>query len=568
VKEIGPFHKSFSSVVGPNGSGKSNVIDAMLFVFGKKASKLRLNKVSELIHKSAEYPSLDMARVTVFFQDILDVPGDADAYTAVPGSQFTVTRSAWRDNSSKYYVNGKGSSFTEVTALLNGKGIDLDNNRFLILQGEVELISQMKPKAPSPHEDGLLEYLEDIIGSKAFVERIEEQGKVCEDLTEKRGEALKRVQLAEKDVGALACAKAEAEALLAKERACLRTSATIAAKVLAQTREALAPAAALAAERAAAAAAAGDAARAAAAEFDAAEVAEAAAARAAGAAGDAAERAAAKYGEASARFAGLTADIVGATNAAKRAGEAERGARDKLGEATRAGAAAEAAAPKLAERQATLGRDLALEEAAKEAVAAGLRGETEGLRGEMEAAQAALAPLAEAEAAARGAAAAARTERKLLKERMDAASGAAAALRVKAEGLAAREGAAAAEAAAAGGELKTASARRAVAEAALPGAAEAEARAGGAARAARGALEEGRARAAAAAAGGRGAGNAQADALKAAARRGGPLERAGFHGRLGDLGAIAPEYDAAVTTAVRFFYCVLRARARAAHPLA
>jgi structural maintenance of chromosome 4 len=49
VKEIGPFHKCFSSVVGPNGSGKSNVIDAMLFVFGKKSSKLRLNKVSNTI---------------------------------------------------------------------------------------------------------------------------------------------------------------------------------------------------------------------------------------------------------------------------------------------------------------------------------------------------------------------------------------------------------------------------------------------------------------------------------------------------------------------------------------
>jgi recombinational DNA repair ATPase RecF len=45
VKEIGPFHKSFSSVVGPNGSGKSNVIDAMLFVFGKRASKMRMTKV-------------------------------------------------------------------------------------------------------------------------------------------------------------------------------------------------------------------------------------------------------------------------------------------------------------------------------------------------------------------------------------------------------------------------------------------------------------------------------------------------------------------------------------------
>jgi AAA15 family ATPase/GTPase len=45
VREIGPFHKCFTSIVGPNGSGKSNNIDAMLFVFGKKAKKLRLNKV-------------------------------------------------------------------------------------------------------------------------------------------------------------------------------------------------------------------------------------------------------------------------------------------------------------------------------------------------------------------------------------------------------------------------------------------------------------------------------------------------------------------------------------------
>ena len=44
--QIGPFHKRFSSIVGPNGSGKSNVIDAMLFVFGKRAKKLRLNKAS------------------------------------------------------------------------------------------------------------------------------------------------------------------------------------------------------------------------------------------------------------------------------------------------------------------------------------------------------------------------------------------------------------------------------------------------------------------------------------------------------------------------------------------
>jgi len=196
-------------------------------------------QLSELIHKSAEYPSLDFGRVTVYFQDILDVDGDADAYNAVPGSQFTVTRSVFRDNTSKYYVNGKLSSFTEVTSLLKGKGIDLDNNRFLILQGEVELISQMKPKAPSPHEEGLLEYLEDIIGSSAYVERITESSKVVEELSEKRVEALKRVQLAEREKGALEGARAEAEALLRVERGVLRQGHAIAQKVLWSTREAL-----------------------------------------------------------------------------------------------------------------------------------------------------------------------------------------------------------------------------------------------------------------------------------------------------------------------------------------
>lgn len=34
--------QSFSAVVGPNGSGKSNVIDAMLFVFGKRAKQVKI----------------------------------------------------------------------------------------------------------------------------------------------------------------------------------------------------------------------------------------------------------------------------------------------------------------------------------------------------------------------------------------------------------------------------------------------------------------------------------------------------------------------------------------------
>ncbi|MQL91115.1 hypothetical protein Taro_023721 [Colocasia esculenta] len=104
----------------------------MLFVFGKRAKQMRLNKVSELIHNSTNHQNLDSAGVSVHFQEIIDLVDGS--YKAVPGSDFVITRVAFRDNSSKYYINDRASNFTEVTKKLKGKGVDLDNNRFLILQ--------------------------------------------------------------------------------------------------------------------------------------------------------------------------------------------------------------------------------------------------------------------------------------------------------------------------------------------------------------------------------------------------------------------------------------------------
>ncbi|EEC79459.1 hypothetical protein OsI_20467 [Oryza sativa Indica Group] len=216
-QRIGPFHKSFSAVVGPNGSGKSNVIDAMLFVFGKRAKQMRLNKVSELIHNSSNHQNLDSAGVSVHFQEIIDL--DDGNYRAVEGSDFIITRVAFRDNTSKYYINDRGSNFTEVTKLLKGKGVDLDNNRFLILQGEVEQISLMKPKSQGPHDEGFLEYLEDIIGTNQYVEKIEEASKQLEMLNEKRTASVQMLKLAEKERDNLevTSAKNEAETFMLKE---------------------------------------------------------------------------------------------------------------------------------------------------------------------------------------------------------------------------------------------------------------------------------------------------------------------------------------------------------------
>ena len=68
----------------------------------------------------------------VCFVALVFQPGEE--FDVVPGSHFVVSRTAYRDNSSSYHVNGKKVSFKEVTALLRQSGIDLDHNRFLILQ--------------------------------------------------------------------------------------------------------------------------------------------------------------------------------------------------------------------------------------------------------------------------------------------------------------------------------------------------------------------------------------------------------------------------------------------------
>jgi len=57
----------------------------------------------------------------------------------------------------------------------------------------------MKPKAPNEHEDGLLEYLEDIIGTSKYKVPIEKMGEEVERLNEIRSEKLIRVRIMEKE---------------------------------------------------------------------------------------------------------------------------------------------------------------------------------------------------------------------------------------------------------------------------------------------------------------------------------------------------------------------------------
>ncbi|GMT05589.1 hypothetical protein PENTCL1PPCAC_27763, partial [Pristionchus entomophagus] len=206
TRRIGPFHQSFTSIIGPNGSGKSNVIDALLFVFGAKASKIRSKKVSVLIHSSHGKDDLPSCTVKISFQkitDIMDKDGKAVSYDVVPNSGFSVSRTAYKNNSSQYRMDGKVVNFKYVADRLKKVGIDLIHNRFLILQGEVEQIAMMKPKSVNGSEDGMLEYLEDIIGSSRYKIPIEKLAEKLEKLQTERSHQISKVNTANREKEAL-----------------------------------------------------------------------------------------------------------------------------------------------------------------------------------------------------------------------------------------------------------------------------------------------------------------------------------------------------------------------------
>lgn len=200
LKVIGPLYHKFNAVVGPNGSGKSNLMESLLFVFGKRAKKMRLKKLSELIHKSAEYPNIRFARVSVFFKSIKDNPDGT--FIEIPNTEFVLTREVNKSSVSKYFLNKAELSFEDLCPLLEAHGIDLKHNRFLILQGEVEQISMLAPKAkPNSKDPGLLEYLEDIVGTKRYVKLIDQLAVFTEEIVDVKAnkEKLTKIARAELD---------------------------------------------------------------------------------------------------------------------------------------------------------------------------------------------------------------------------------------------------------------------------------------------------------------------------------------------------------------------------------
>lgn len=170
----------------------------MLFVFGYRAQQIRSKKLSVLIHNSTKYPNVSSCRVAVHFQQIIDK--EDGTFELIPNTEIVIARQAFKNNSSFYSLNGREVKFKEVAKMLEEHNIDLLHNRFLILQGEVESIAMMKPKVIQPGDKGLLEYLEDIIGTERYKRPLQQINERLEKLNDERTEKHNRCRLAEREM--------------------------------------------------------------------------------------------------------------------------------------------------------------------------------------------------------------------------------------------------------------------------------------------------------------------------------------------------------------------------------
>ncbi|KAH8377378.1 hypothetical protein KR093_005173, partial [Drosophila rubida] len=235
--DLGPFHHSFTAIIGPNGSGKSNVIDSMMFVFGCRANRIRCKKLSTLIHNSKNFPNLNSCSVAVHFELVVDKPDGT--CEIVPQSQFIVQRTAMADNSSYYQIDKQRAQLKDVAKLLKKHRIDLEHNRFLILQGEVESIAMMKTKGQNENETGMLEYLEDIIGTQRYIRPLQQINQRVDQLTDDRTEKHNRCKLAEREMKDLEQPYNEAVEYLRKENDLVRTKNWVTQKYISIKRQKL-----------------------------------------------------------------------------------------------------------------------------------------------------------------------------------------------------------------------------------------------------------------------------------------------------------------------------------------
>ncbi|KAK1988504.1 RecF/RecN/SMC N terminal domain-containing protein [Colletotrichum cereale] len=153
--------ESFNSITGLNGSGKSNILDAICFVLGiTNMTTVRAQNLQDLIYKRGQ-AGVTKASVTIVFdnRDKKKSPIGFEEYATI-----SVTRQIVLGGTSKYLINGHRAQQQTVQNLFQSVQLNINNPNFLIMQGRITKVLNMKPVE-------ILAMIEEAAGTRMFEDR-------------------------------------------------------------------------------------------------------------------------------------------------------------------------------------------------------------------------------------------------------------------------------------------------------------------------------------------------------------------------------------------------------------
>ncbi|PWA79687.1 RecF/RecN/SMC [Artemisia annua] len=152
------FDPFFNAITGLNGSGKSNILDSICFVLGiTNLQQVRCSNLQELVYKQGQ-AGITKATVSVVF-DNSDRSRSPLGYEDC--SEITVTRQIVVGGRNKYLINGHLAQPSRVQNLFHSVQLNVNNPHFLIMQGRITKVLNMKPPE-------ILSMLEEAAGTRMY----------------------------------------------------------------------------------------------------------------------------------------------------------------------------------------------------------------------------------------------------------------------------------------------------------------------------------------------------------------------------------------------------------------
>ncbi|KAH6888646.1 RecF/RecN/SMC [Thelonectria olida] len=167
---IEPFSPKTNVIVGRNGSGKSNFFAAMRFVLSDAYTQMSREERQGLLHEGS-----GSAVMSAYVEIIFDNSDDR----FLTGNKELVLRRTIGLKKDEYSVDRKVVTKTDVTNLLEAAGFSRSNPYYIVPQGRVTALTNMK-------EADRLNLLKEVAGTHVYEQRRAESLKIMNETNNKR----------------------------------------------------------------------------------------------------------------------------------------------------------------------------------------------------------------------------------------------------------------------------------------------------------------------------------------------------------------------------------------------